>query len=281
LEEIARGIGQESLKLRLVTVPENLFNSQIIFPRMRLMITFRPLEDAPETGVTKHTIQGLIYSHLWGTEYWERHDEARFKFFCFSDLFPPGDFRGGVDKNLLISSPDGEFVKILRERLEEKERLYLGTIPVELVRVKAFSLRPTGKFITGSPVVVRLMNGKERKFFSFQHGGSIGYFVKRITENALIKYEAFTGERFELDGPIFDKMVPRVRKGEQVDVYVGMRMHGTSFIIPGSTWRLLEKRITPRNRRFYTFLMDAGIGELNSLGFGFINPVKENGKRRV
>ncbi|WP_297065841.1 CRISPR-associated endoribonuclease Cas6, partial [Thermococcus sp.] len=43
----------------------------------------------------------------------------------------------------------------------------------------------------------------------------------------------------------------------------------------GSNWELLEKeRIKPEERRFYRFIMDAGLGEKNSLGFGFLNPLR-------
>ncbi len=243
------------------------------------MVTFRPLEDAPGDAVTKHTVQGLIYSHLWGTDYWKRHDEARFKFFTFSDIFPPGDFRTDGEKSIIISSPDDNFIGVLEERFGERGTLYLGSLKVELVKLRKFSLKPTGRFVTGSPVVVRSMNTERRGFFSFYHEKSVVYFVSRLTENALKKYWVFTGEKPELDGPLFDRMVPRVRRNGRIDVYVRVRMHGSSFLIPGSTWKLLEKRITPRNRDFYAFLMDAGIGELNSLGFGFLNPLREDKRR--
>ncbi len=188
------------------------------------MLTFRPTEGAPQDSVTKHTVQGLIYSHLWDTGYWRRHDEARFKFFTFSDIFPPGDFRAREEKSVLISSPDENFIEVLHERLSEKESLYLGGLKVELVRLKKFSLRPRGSFVTGFPVVVRSMNPDVRGFFTFYHEKSLDYFISRITENAL------------------------------------------------SAWGLLQKRIIPDNRDFYAFLMDAGLGELNSLGF--LNPIK-------
>jgi CRISPR-associated endoribonuclease Cas6 len=246
---------------------------------MRLLLTFRPLEDAPADSVNKHTIQGLIYSHLWGTDYWRRHDEARFKFFTFSDIFPPGNFRAGGEKSLLISSPDGNFIDVLYERFSQRDCFYLGKLKVELLGVKKFSLRPTGRFVTGSPVVVRSMDTERRGFFSFYHERDTRYFVNRLKENALKKYLIFTGEEFRLDGPLFDRMVPRIRPNGRIDIYVRVKMHGANFLIPGSTWRLLEKRLTPKNRKFYAFLMDSGIGELNSLGFGFLNPLKK-GKRR-
>lgn len=50
--------------------------------------------------------------------------------------------------------------------------------------------------------------------------------------------------------------------------------NGVPFPVIGSNWELLEKeRIKPEERKFYRFLMDVGLGEKNSLGFGFVNPI--------
>jgi len=50
---------------------------------------------------------------------------------------------------------------------------------------------------------------------------------------------------------------------------------GKEFIIIGSVWYLLEKfEISEEMRRFYWFLMECGLGEKNSMGFGFVNPVR-------
>ena len=47
------------------------------------------------------------------------------------------------------------------------------------------------------------------------------------------------------------------------------------FIIIGSAWYKLERfRRQRRDEQFYRFLMDAGLGEKSSLGFGFLNPLK-------
>ena len=48
-----------------------------------------------------------------------------------------------------------------------------------------------------------------------------------------------------------------------------------ALVIIGSVWYLLEKfEISEEMRRFYWFLMECGLGEKNSMGFGFVNPVR-------
>ncbi len=240
---------------------------------MRLLLTLEPLEDFPSFAIGKHTIQSMLYYHLTGTEYDDLHRRKGFKFFTFSDLFPGGDFHKGKVKNLLVSSPDDGLIETLHERLSGAERVIFGRHPFIVRKVKKFRLRPTGRFTTGSPVVVRAPAGRGR-FFTFKHHGNLAYFLERLTENALNKYRAFTGEEFELDGPLFTKMIPKVRKNGWFDVYVRVNMGGKYFDVPGTNWELLEFELGDANRRFYTFLMDSGIGILNSLGFGFLNPLR-------
>jgi CRISPR-associated endoribonuclease Cas6 len=93
--------------------------------------------------------------------------------------------------------------------------------------------------------------------------------LNRLKENALKKYRAYYNEDLEFEENIFDRMV--FRKEVAVNIY----KKGTRFVIIGSVWKMLEKfEIKPEYRKFYNFIMDCGLGEKNSLGFGFINPVK-------
>ena len=239
---------------------------------MRIKLELEPLERFPYGVVGKHAVQGVIYSRLTGTKFAWMHDNKTFKFFTFSDIFPSGDFEPGKIKTLLISSPNEELIETLYEKLQGEETLFLGKHPLKLVSIKKFSLRPKRRFITGSPIVVRSMKGDG--FFTFYHEKSLSYFIKRLTENAVKKYEAFTGEKTPIEGPLFVRMVPKIRKNGWVDVYVRVNIRGEYFDVPGSKWELLEAEINNENERFYSFIMDAGVGELNSLGFGFINPVK-------
>ncbi len=245
---------------------------------MRIKIDFVAEDSVPMGGIRKHDFQAFIYSLLMGTEYEKLHDGRGFKFFTFSNFFPGIDVKPGDKKSVVISSPDEKLIETLYEKLQPVERFYIGGKPLRIERAKKFRLRPTGRFITGSPVVVRSITG--RGFFTFHHENSLDHFIRAITRNALEKYRAFTGDDFDLNGPIFTRMVPYLRKKGWVDVYVRVNIRGKYFDVPGSNWKLLEAKITPDNRDFYEFIMDAGIGILNSLGFGFLNPLKRKRNRR-
>ncbi|NJE10062.1 CRISPR-associated endoribonuclease Cas6 [Thermococcus sp. MAR1] len=238
---------------------------------MRLILKLLPEQSAPPNTVDRHHVQAMIYSHLMGTQYDGVHNTSSFKFFTFSNLFPGLEIREDVPKNLIISSPDEDFIETLAEKLEPVERLYLGKIPFRVQSLKMFRLKPGKAFITDTPIVVP---GRFERFFTFYRDGDINYFIERLTKNALKKYGAFTGETIELNGPLFTKMVPYKRKKGWLDVYVRVHFSGHAKTIAGSLWKRLEFNIEPSTRTFYSFLLDSGLGMLNSLGFGFVNPVR-------
>ncbi|WP_457741269.1 CRISPR-associated endoribonuclease Cas6 [Thermococcus sp.] len=236
---------------------------------MRLKISFYPNEHKT-IRPNKHAVQGFIYSMLSGTDYGERHNEPRFKFFTFSDFFTDSSGR----PTFIVSSPDMDFIDALHSNLKDRVNVYLGTEEVIIAELKKFRLPLRRRFQTGSPVVI-YKNSRENEYFKLHAHRDLTFFLRRLKENAEKKYNAFYGEDFHTDGPIFDRMVPKFRKNGKLDVYVKVVKWGRAFPVIGSNWELLEKeRIKPEERRFYRFIMEAGLGEKNSLGFGFLNPVR-------
>jgi len=235
---------------------------------MRLKLTFET-----ENGFSrpnKHAVQGFIYNMLKGTPYGERHDEPRFKFFTFSDFFT--DREGRI--NLLISSPDADFIRALAEKLNERETVHIGKNELKIAEVKRFRLPLREAFQTGSPVVL-YKNALRKEYFKLHAHRDLRFFLERLKENAEKKYLAFYGEEFHLEGPLFDRVIPKLRRNGKLDVYVKVVKNGRPFPVIGSNWELLERTRIPRGeRRLYRFIMDAGLGEKNSLGFGFLNPIR-------
>ena len=45
------------------------------------------------------------------------------------------------------------------------------------------------------------------------------------------------------------------------------------FLIIGSLWKNLEK-FNMDDKKFYKFILDCGLGEKNSLGFGMLNTLR-------
>jgi CRISPR-associated endoribonuclease Cas6 len=95
--------------------------------------------------------------------------------------------------------------------------------------------------------------------------------MDRLKDNALKKYEFFSGFKLDFDEPLFGEVELR----REVAVPVSIR--GSKLIFIGSMWKTLIKEDMRDHEDFYYFLMETGLGEKNSLGFGFINPVRSSG----
>lgn len=219
----------------------------------------------------KHYMQSVIYSRFNQEDEKDFHASNDFRFFSFSDFFPSGGMNKGEQKKIIVSSPDRKKIAILAKSFAEDDQIYLGANKFRILSIKTFNLNFAPKsYISGSPVVLYSDNKKGR-FFSLKEGDSISFFMERIKENAIKKYTQFSGKspRY-LEGPLFDS----VRLKKEVSVKINHR--GGDFYIIGSLW---ERLGIIKGRKidfdFYKFILDCGIGEKNSLGFGFINPVME------
>ncbi len=235
---------------------------------MRLKLDIISEEDFSYQDINKHMIQGMIYSYLWDTEYEKMHEEKKFKFFSFSDIFPPTDFKKGEEKNLIISSPNKKFIEVLYQKMKDENYIYFGNKGFMIKKISKFNLPLRRKFITGSPIVL-YQDNRENLYFSFERNPDLSFFLERLKNNALKKYNAFYGETMVLEETIFDKII----FGREV--VVPLKKGKNKFLIIGTTWKRLEKfKYNRDERKLYRFIMDCGLGEKNSLGFGFLNPVR-------
>ncbi len=235
---------------------------------MRCILKFTSENHVPGSKINKHAIQGHIYSTLSGTDMESLHERKGFKFFTFSDIFPSGDFFPNKEKRLIISSPNPKFIHAIYNKWRETHYFYLSRFPFKILDVKKTRLPLRNVFTTGSPIVLYEDNMRN-KYFSFRRNNELKFFMDRLKENAVKKFNVYYEDEFVLDEPIFDRM--RFKK----EVAVKLTREGVKFIIIGSVWETLEKtEISREKHKFYDFIMDCGLGEKNSLGFGLVNPVR-------
>lgn len=230
---------------------------------MRLLLGFKPLEDFRYYEINNYTLQGFIYSLLRDSKYGHYHNRCGFKYFCFSNIFPVSDFITDEIKNLIISSPNPEIIREIEKQLEKSEKYYLGKYPIEIDSVKVFKPRLKRSFITSTPIVL-FKNNRKSIYYSFEKERDFQFFLDRLKENALKKYNAFYDEKYYFDENIFD----RFEFNRQVAVRI--KKGGKMFIVIGTLWKNLEK-FNMENKKFYRFILDCGLGEKNSLGFGMLN----------
>ena len=250
---------------------------------MRLLLKLRTLKDQAYDLKYHHKLQGFIYSLLDGTPYVRLHDKRGYKFFCFSNIFPPEDMKKGDARQLLISSPDVGLISILTNRLgrlqEEEQQVNVGDTSFGIEAVKALEpkIDKSCKLITGTPIVLRI---PKEKFESYEIAPTKDYdyvywrkqwpfepFIK-LEENLFKKYREFYGNSLE-EFQIFEQFIFK----KQVCNHV--LLGGKEVKMFGSIWEFSFSYLDGKKREVLQFGLDVGFGEENSLGFGFMNVVSE------
>jgi len=226
-----------------------------------------------EADFGKHLFQSALYSKLRQAGVSGIHDGNNFRFFTFSDFFPSGPMEKGGKKSVIVSSPSEDFIYQLLESFDHSRDVYLGNAQLSVSDIKFVNFRYSPKaFTTGSPIVLYKDN-RTNLYFSLRRGDSLAFFLTRLKDNAVKRYRQFSGdENFDLPHPIFDNAT------FNREVAVRVRKMGKEFIIIGSAWYKLERfMLKRREEAFYSFVMDAGLGEKPSLGFGMLNPLRSDG----
>ena len=261
---------------------------------MRLLIRLQSTGNTPYEMQYHYHLQGFIYNLLKGSIYDEIHDIKGNKFFSFSNILPPYDLKQSDYRTLIISSPDEQFIRYLYEVLQ----LLLGrgrAIKIGIMSFKIDSLRilqriiPDSNFslIIGTPIIVRNSRERYKKEYGFElegkydeaywkNGHPIDLFLSSLKENLLQKYATFHGlmkssnyDRTHkyLDAMSTSQLFTSWAFKKQISTRVFIK--GFEQVIIGTTW---EFGFNPDSKDLVQFALDTGLGERNSLGFGFMNP---------
>jgi CRISPR-associated endoribonuclease Cas6 len=230
-----------------------------------------------------HKLQGFIYRLLRDTDYGVLHDKKGYKFFCFSNIFPIGSIKVADERNLIISSPDKVFVKILSEKIRkiigEKGKINIGEYEFEIEEISIFRPRLTKdtRLFSATPIVIRIpeknyerynipVEFRKSRYVYWRPQYSFEAFLKQMEENLIKKYNEFYKTSFEIENifEMFRFVKPVVNH---------LTIKGKDRLIIGSVWEFLFSYLNSKQKKILEFGIDCGFGERNSLGFGFMNVV--------
>jgi CRISPR-associated endoribonuclease Cas6 len=251
---------------------------------VRILNKIEARADTAYDNTYHHKFSGRIWRALDGTPYDHIHDENRPKPFSFSNPFPPGDMEEGDKRNLLIASRDEQLLAHIAADLKDDPELNIGEMPFVVSDVLPLSPDvgepgTSGTIDTGTGVLVRIppwrfddygidVDHDEAEFWRPEH--TMEPFKNQIEANLDRKHDLYCPDY--LPGP-------SDTTGSLFDGYELLK----TFSIPVTpttgvteTWVLSkwEFEYTVRDedhRRHLNLALDVGIGERNSLGFGFIN----------
>ncbi|MCJ7631186.1 CRISPR-associated endoribonuclease Cas6 [Candidatus Bathyarchaeota archaeon] len=242
---------------------------------MRLLVSLQALGDWAYDLKYHHKLQGFLYRLMEGTIYRDLHDRKGYKFFCFSNLFPPRDARNEEKRNLLIASPNPNLIQVLHDRIAKVDVVHIGDGAFRVVEVKELDprIREGSVLVAGTPIIIRIPKERYNDYgivsekYSYvywrkQH--SFAAFVKQIEDNLRKKYVEYQKEE-PAPEPIFDQFMFK----KQVCNHVVFE--GKEAKVFGSLWEFPIGMLSEGRRKMLQFGLDCGFGELNSLGFGFMN----------
>jgi CRISPR-associated endoribonuclease Cas6 len=256
---------------------------------MRLLIRLRCIEDSKYEMQYHYHLQGFIYGLLKGSKYDHIHDKEGYKFFCFSNVFPAYDLKKGDTRTLMVSSPNAEFVSHLRDALRPVNDIKLGRMRFQVDYARELDVElPSVPFaiIAGTPIVMRIPRAKyleqgvepkgQYEYVYWRSDHPLDLFLSQLEETLAKKYAQYHGlagggelGRLENNGgrPLIANLFQKFRFKKQVSTRVSMK--GSEHVVIGTVWEFEPG--TGANRDMVRFALDAGLGERNSLGFGFMN----------
>lgn len=228
-----------------------------------------------------HKLQSLIYHMLKNEGLTDIHDKAGYKFFCFSSIFPSNNMHKNDSKNLIISSPNEKLINALEKYAQKiknsQTTIEVGKMRFRLDRYKVFSIAVPEygiKVITGTPILMRI---SRERYLRYNIDPKIPYryifwrkeyptqmFVEQLEENLKKKYQQFTGDSIPQI-----TILQKIKFRKQISNKIPIK--GKIQTIIGTLW---EFNFQPaQNQQLLQFSIDAGFGERNSLGFGFMNVI--------
>jgi CRISPR-associated endoribonuclease Cas6 len=229
---------------------------------------------------------------LRGSVYDQVHDKEGYKFFCFSNIFPAKDLEKNDVRTLIISSPDPEFIRYLYEilnvRLKRLNELKVGTMKFKVDSMQELSTKTPDNssfsLVTGTPIIVRIHKEKYMAY-DFERIKKYDYvywrsehptdlLINQLRDNIWKKYIQYHQERYVRYGeanaqnynnnPIFSDF--RFKK----QISTRLLINGQSQIVIGTVCEFVFSS-NGNNKDIIEFAIDSGLGERNSLGFGFMN----------
>lgn len=241
---------------------------------MRAMVEMTARRDYAFDNSYHRPLQGKIYGVLNGTKYEHIHDGNDMNLFSYSPPIPPHNTEEGETRRLIFAGHDPDLVTTIVTSLCREPELNLSEMPFYVE--EAYSLNAnvgeSGTLTTGSPLIVRFNQQTaeehgidtkyEKTYWRPEHGTDL--FFDHLNGNIQQKYRSAYGEE-PPEPPYFTGF------SLENDVAKPLYYDQKEVVYVGSEWKFEYEVESGKHRKLLKLALNAGLGELNGLGFGFMN----------
>ena len=241
---------------------------------MRCLVRLTAAQDQAYQPDYHAKLQGVLYALLDDAGYGFVHRESPFKFVTFSNIFPPSDMEKGDSRTWLIASPHEDLIKEVDRTLSSWHTINVGDLRYHVDSSTIFDITPDsqGCMETATPIIVRIPDWRCEEYgidpeyddVYWTHEHPTEAFQAEIEQNLASKYQSYYDESAP-DRPYFAGLTPRRT------VAVPVHYEDSEIQVIGTTWEFEYQTKTKELYRVIKLAFDAGIGELNTTGFGFVN----------
>ena len=251
---------------------------------MRLLIRLRARADATYVSNYHRGLAGRIWRALEDSRFDELHDSDRPPGLSFSNVFPFGEISEGDRRNVLVAAADDNVLRAIGTNLVEDREFNVKEMPFTIEEVTG--VHPDvgepgtrGVLETSTGLVVRIPPHRfeeygidapdtQSEFWRPKH--TLEPLRVQLENNLDRKHELFCEEFLpgpsETDGDIFEEY--ELIKTYALPVMVTEGVEQTYVL---SKFRFGYRVRDDDHRRHLNLALNTGLGERNSLGFGFVN----------
>lgn len=259
---------------------------------MRLLIRLRACADATYPTNYHRGLAGRIWRALEDEQFDDLHDSDEPTGLSFSNLFPFGSISEDDRRNVLVAATDDDVLGAIATNLIEDREFNVKEVPLTVEEVTGVTPdvgEPGTKGVleTATGLVVRIpahrfdeygINAPSDapEFWKPEH--SLRPLKIQLTNNLDRKHGHFCPEYLpgpsDVEGELFDEY--ELIKTYALPVAVTEGIEETYIL---SKFRFGYRVRDDDHRRHLNLALDTGLGERNSLGFGFVN-VREDERIR-
>jgi len=241
---------------------------------MRILMELRANNDQTIDHMIYHKLQGFVYGTLISsTPFKNLHDSSSYKFFSYSNIFPPMPLvKSGDHRYLLLGSPNHEFIKsvsrTVKAIIECGKTVNIGDQTYTLVSARLIKHRINSTkcvIQTSTPIMGRIpeksysqfqipVQYRKAKFLYWRRYLPADILIKLIEDNMRRKYESFYN--IKIDYKINDTFHMIEEFTFIKEVIVHLPIGYSTLKVPTSFWKFHCDTSGPEQRRILHFILD-------------------------
>jgi CRISPR-associated endoribonuclease Cas6 len=247
---------------------------------MRLILRLEASKEQVYDNNYNHHVQSFFYNLIRNTEFNHIHDskimnanKQMFTPFCFSNIFPYGNMKKEDVRNIVISSPNEKLILFIYNKIRRiRAPIHLGAMHFHIINSKFFRTNISYPLVIASvtPIIMRIpqhvyqnysLNLKyPYEYVFWRQAYPLELFLDQLETNLKRKFVNYYGCQLEstLSFPkfVFERQVSRK-----------LIIRGMTQTIIATYWKFWFEE----DNEIIRFAFDAGFGERNRLGFGFMD----------